>query len=107
MRRHSIDLALAADRARKREADVARARVANIIGMDHAMRLDHASSMYREALRTLGYDTGGVSPDGMEPLFVMAAQTAMHRATHRPSIAQDAAPASDSPLAGASPRRKA
>jgi len=109
MRHHSFDAAIKADRNRKREADVARARVAPIIGMDAASRMDHAHSLYREAIQALGYQTAGISSEGMGPMFEMAMQIGarQHRASSTAPIAQDAAPASDSPLAGASARRKA
>lgn len=106
MSHHTITSAMTAERNRTRTTEVARTRVAPIIGMDSAMRMDHAHSLYREALKTMGYDTAGVSNEGMASMFDMATQIATREASPA-SRMSPAAPDSDSPLAGLSARRKA
>ncbi|NHN93394.1 hypothetical protein [Acetobacter sicerae] len=109
MNQRSFEGAMQLEHDRRRTAEVARTRVAPIIGMDAALRMDHAHSLYREALKTLGYDTAGVSNEGMSAMFDMASQIA--KPTGAPSRpfqpAMDAVPDDDSPLSGKSARLKA
>jgi len=98
----AIDAALAKQRREMRAAEVARNAVRPYVG--ETIGMDSAPAIYRYGLTQLGHDAKGVHDSALKPMFDMAVQS---RSERRAPIAQDAAPASDSPLAGASARRKA
>ncbi|GEC60511.1 hypothetical protein JK192_13770 [Gluconobacter cerinus] len=101
-----INAAIRAERDRSQRIETARQRVAPILGMDAALQATSAAQLYRDALQTLGFDARGVSPSGLEAMMDMAGKVHQtSRLSPRSSLAHDAA--SDSPLFGASPNRKA
>lgn len=100
-----INAAIRAERDRNQRIETARQRVAPILGMDAALQATSAAQLYRDALKTLGFNARGVSLSGLEAMMDMAGKVQTSRLSPRSSLAHDAA--ADSPLFGASPNRKA
>lgn len=93
--------AVAKERKRNRLAQDAREAVRPIVG--EVVGLDSAGDIYRYALKQAGLACDGVNDAGLKALVSMA----MASRQQKPRVAMDAAPDSDSPLAGVSARRKA
>lgn len=98
-----IDDAVSKERRRNKLAQDAREAVRPLVG--DVIGMDSAGDIYRYALRQMGHDTTGVHSSALPSLVKMAVSA--KRPERAARIAADSAIDSDSPLAGASARRKA
>ncbi|WP_291365342.1 DUF2213 domain-containing protein [Acetobacter sp. UBA5411] len=99
--RLAIDAAVSKERKRNKQAQDAREAVRPLVG--DVIGLDNAPDIYRYALKNVGVDAENVHPSALPAMVSMA----MASRQQKPRVAMDAAPDSDSPLAGVSARRKA
>lgn len=88
-----IDKTIRKERERIKQVEITRQRVAPVIGMDTALRLDDTHALYRTALDRLGYTTRGIDRTALRPLFDLAITTQttrpsnMHLAMDRSCVA--------------------
>lgn len=98
----AVDAAIKAERGRAKAADEARRLVAPMVG--EVVGLDSAPEIFRYALKDRGVSgLDGINEAGLKALVLT--QIAAERPA--PRIAADSATDTDSPLAGATPRRRA
>ncbi|MFT8613332.1 MAG: hypothetical protein ABF727_12065 [Gluconobacter oxydans] len=94
---------VAKERLRNKLAQDAREAVRPLVG--DVIGMDSAGDIYRYALKQTGHDATGVHESALPALVSMAINA--KRPARPPRMAADSAIDSDSPLAGASARRKA
>lgn len=98
-----IEAAVSKERRRNKQAQDAREAVRPLVG--DVIGMDSAGDIYRYALKQIGQDAANVHESALPALVSMAISA---KRPERPArIAADSAIDSDSPLAGASARRKA
>ena len=98
-----IDAAVSKERRRNKQAQDAREAVRPLVG--DVVGMDSAGDIYRYALKQIGQDAASVHESALPALVSMAINA---KRPERPvRLAADSAIDTDSPLAGASARRKA